>query len=281
MGGLTVAAALVVLALLALVVWSAWIEPRRLVILRHDVHPTDWPAALDGLVVAVAADFHAGGPHVDAARVERVADRLAPARPDLVLWLGDYVDPDLPGGPTPSRGSIARALARLEAPRGAWAVLGNHDTAHGGGAMRTALEAEGIRVLENAAASAGPGLWVIGLADPRRAFPDLREALAEVPDDAALLGLLHDPRLFPWVPRRVALSFAGHTHGGQIDLPGVRRLVLGRTLSRFYSRGLIEIQGRLLLVTSGVGVSRLPVRLRRPPEAMLITLRADELESRG
>jgi predicted MPP superfamily phosphohydrolase len=116
------------------------------------------------------------------------------------------------------------------------------------------------------------GLWVAGVADARHRFPDLDAALAKPPPDAAILLACHDPDLFPRVPRRVALTVSGHLHGGQVDLPGLRRMVAPSYFGDRYLAGHVVEGGRHLYVSTGLGSSRLPVRFRRLPEVPLLVL---------
>jgi uncharacterized protein len=261
------------LALAGLGAWAGWIEPRRLVLRRRTLRLDPWPVAVDGLRVAVLADLHAGGPHMRLAHVERIARRLAAERPDLALLLGDFVDTDVLGGERLDPHAVAGALRALRPPLGAFAVLGNHDWVHEGGAVATALGAAGIRVLEDEAVQAG-GVWLAGLADTRRRAPDVPATLAGVPDGAPLLVLAHDPDLFPQIPARASLTLSGHTHGGQVNVPGLRRWFIPSRFGARYAYGVIEEEGRRLLVTGGAGEAGLPVRLGRPSEALLLTLRA-------
>ena len=95
-----------------------------------------------------------------------------------------------------------------------------------------------------------------------------------VPDDAPVLLLSHDPDPFPGVPERVALTLAGHTHGGQVAIPLLRRPFVPSRYGERYVRGHVVEDGRHLYVSSGIGTSGLPVRFLRPPEVVSLTLRA-------
>lgn len=253
--------------------WAAFVEPRLLRVRERELRLPRWPAALDGLRVALVSDLHAGGPHIDAAAVERVARRATAQRPDLVVVLGDLVDPEVVGGEPVAPEAVARALGALRAPRGVVAVLGNHDWTTDGPRVAAALRAAGLTVLENDATPAGPGLWVAGVGDAGTRPVDLGAALAPVPTEAAVLLLSHDPDVFPRVPERVALTLSGHTHGGQVDLPLLRRRVIPSRFGERYARGHVVEDGRHLFVTSGVGTSSWPIRLRRPPELVVLRLR--------
>ena len=126
---------------------------------------------------------------------------------------GRFVEPE----------DIAAELKRLRAPAGVVAVLGNHDAWLNHDRVRDTLERNGIRVLEETAARfetpAGP-VWIAGISDLWTGKHDIAAALAAVKQDGAPIILLsHNPDVFPLVPTQVALTLAGHTHGGQVQLP--------------------------------------------------------------
>ena len=206
--------------------WTAWYEPRRLVITERELRPPGWPASLDGLRVGAISDLHAGLGHTNRARVREAVELLNAQRPDVVCLLGDYLDSTYFGKGRAEPREIAAELAGLEAPLGRYAVLGNHDWQAAGPAMGAALNHAGLTVLENEAVATERGLWVAGLADMRTRIPDVARTLRDVPEDAPVLLLAHDPDLFPSVPPRVSLTLAGHTHGGQVDVPVLRLLVV-------------------------------------------------------
>ena len=104
-------------------------------------------------------------------------------------------------------------------------------------------------------------------------MPNVVHALREVPEDEPVIVLSHDPDLFPRIPERVALTLSGHTHGGQVAIPLVRRPMLPSYYGERYARGHVVEGGRHLVVTSGVGTSRWPIRLLAPPEVLLLALR--------
>jgi uncharacterized protein len=261
----------------AVAAWTAWGEPRRLVVRELEIAPPHWPARLDGLRAGVLSDLHAGVPHAGLAAIDRAVAALNAAEPDVHLLLGDFLDASqvLRRDIAPER--VAERVAGLRAPLGSVAVLGNHDWRNSGDRIWRALDRVGVTVLEDAAVElAAPGgpLWVAGVGDLRRRRPDVGAALARVPDGAPVLLLSHDPDLFPQVPERVSLTLAGHTHGGQVAIPLLRRPLLPSRFGERYRRGLIEEEGRLLLVSSGMGTSGLPVRLLAPPEALVLTFRS-------
>jgi predicted MPP superfamily phosphohydrolase len=244
------------------------------VVRREELTLPRWPAALDGLRVGVLTDLHAGMPYAGPGAVRRAAEALAGEAPELVCLLGDFLD---------RRAVFARAIPAAEvigalepllaAPRGVVAVLGNHDWYAGARQIGDALEDLGVTVLEDSALRLD-GFWVAGVGDYRTRGAHVDRALMPVPEDDPVLLLSHDPDAFPSVPERVALTLSGHTHGGQVAIPGLRRpFVPSRYGERFVHGHRVE-GGRHLYVSSGVGTSGAPVRLLRPPEVVSLTLRA-------
>lgn len=260
------------------------VEPfLRLVVQRHAIAPPGWPAGL-GLRVAALADLHAGAPMMDEARIEHIVAATNALDPDLVLLLGDF------GASSPfvtrvlPQAEVARRLAPLRARHGVFAVNGNHDWWEDEAAMRRragttkiarALEAAGIPVLCNTVLRAGPVL--VGGLDSSWAFAwnrgahDLPRLLGHVHGDAPLLLMAHEPDVFPTVPGRVAVTFSGHTHGGQVRLLGWSPRIPSLYGNR-YAWGHVREEGRDLVVSGGLGITRLPVRLGVPPEITLVEI---------
>jgi predicted MPP superfamily phosphohydrolase len=248
------------------------------VVRELDLALPHWPVTLDGLRLALVSDLHAGGPQIQQQHVARVVRRTLQQRADLIAVLGDVIDVKVVGGAFVSPDAIGRELAALEAPLGVFGVLGNHDwhSGHGLDILRALREA-GITVLENASIAVparDTTLHVAGLADAHTRMPDVYKALREIPAGDPVLLLSHNPDAFPQVPPRVALTVSGHTHGGQVDVPLIRKIMIPSRFGDRYAHGHVVENGRHLYVTSGVGTSRWPIRLRRPPEIVVLTLRA-------
>ena len=263
--------------LAALALDAVCVEPARLVVREAEVRLPRWPAALGGLRVAVLSDLHAGAPHLGARKRAEIVARTNAAHPDLVVLLGDYVVGTEAGARFVEPEVFARELGGLRAPLGVVAVLGNHDWWYDGPRVRRALEAAGLRVLENDAIALevkgrGARLWVAGLGDLWSRSADPAAALRAVPAGEPVLLLTHNPDVFPGVPGRVTLTLAGHTHGGQVRLPGLGTPVVPSRFGRRYAAGLVAEDGKRLFVTPGLGTSILPVRFGVPPEISLLTL---------
>jgi predicted MPP superfamily phosphohydrolase len=262
--------------ILAVGLWSLWLEPAGLRVQSVDV-PVAWPYARP-LRVTLVSDLHVGAPYQGLSRLPSTVDRINATNPDLICIAGDFVTLGVVGGRFTPPEAIARDLRRLRAPAGVFAVLGNHDRQFNGPRVRAALESAGIRVLEDTATRvstpSGP-VWVAGLTDFWTGPHNLGRALAAVSDSATpVLLLTHNPDIFPRIPSRVTLTLAGHTHGGQVRLPLIGSPIVPSAYGQRYARGLVVEGDRRLFVSTGIGTSDLPIRLGVPPTIFVLTLRA-------
>ncbi len=269
---LLVAAGAVALGLGA---YSLGVEPRRLLVHRHRIAWADWRFPGERLRIAVLSDIHAAWPHMTPGRIARIVDRLLALTPDLVLLPGDFACTETLGVRPLAIETVAAALRPLAREGRAFAVLGNHDWDYGGERVVAALESVGIRVLMNETEPVflgGRALWLAGVDDPVTGRHDLDGALAELPADEPAILLSHMPDVHREAPPPVRLVVAGHTHGGQVCLPGFGALMTQSRLPRRQAYGLHELPGRSLFVTAGVGTTGLPMRFARPPEIGLLDL---------
>jgi predicted MPP superfamily phosphohydrolase len=235
------------------------------------------PEGTPELTVAFASDFHAGLT-TDPDLLRRACAAMEAVKPDLLLLGGDFVSLD-----ARQIEWLAPLLGRINAPVGRFAVLGNHDRWNDAEHVRCALDASGIDVLvnENRRLPAPfQDLWVCGLDDYLTGEVDIAAALADA--EGTRIVLMHAPdSLGDLTGERFALALCGHTHGGQIALPGGASLMSAPgPLSRVYNRGLFRLsQGGVLLVSVGVGCSTLPMRLNSDPEIIVCRLRARSASS--
>jgi hypothetical protein len=254
--------------------WAFWLEPASLTVAEQELS-LEWPGERS-LRVAVLADLHVGSPFNGIAKLRRVVDRANAAEPDVICILGDLVIQGVLGGRFVPPEEIAVELARLRAPAGVVAVLGNHDGWFDHDRVKQAVEASGVRVVEDTAVRLNTPagvLWVAGISDLWTGLHDLSAALAAIADEnAPVLLLTHNPDVFPLVPRRVTLTLAGHTHGGQVRLPFAGALIVPSRFGQRFAAGHIVEGGRHLFVATGVGTSILPVRFRVPPAVTVLTL---------
>ena len=259
---------------LVLGIWTFGVEPGTLRVREVTLAVPGWPAGRAGMRVALVADLHVGSPHNGLDKLDEVVARTNAARPDLILILGDLVIHGIPGGRFVPPEKITPVLGRLRAPLGVYAVLGNHDRWVQAPRVIKALDSAGIRSLEDQAVlitRGGPPFWLVGVSDYWAGRHDVRGALAQVTSSDPVLLFTHNPDIFPTVPSRVSLTLAGHTHGGQVWFPIFGRLVV--PARKRYAIGHVVEGGRHLFVTSGVGMSILPVRFLVPPEIAIVRLR--------
>jgi uncharacterized protein len=221
------------------------------------------PEALRGLRLGVLTDFHRSQT-VSHELVTAAVDLLMAERPDLIVLGGDYVTWRDPRYVRPA----ADALARLSAPHGVIAILGNHDDERD---MPAALAAKGFTVLKDARTRltirnevmdfAGIRFWTYKVAEIAHV---LRGAVPHT------ILLAHSPkRLAEALQLAVPAVISGHTHGGQIVLPGI-----GAIAAREFPviAGLEQRQGTSIFVSRGVGTVYVPVRINCPPEVAVLTL---------
>jgi predicted MPP superfamily phosphohydrolase len=234
---------------------------------EHEARSPLVDARHDGVRLVHLSDIHAAGP-LRPRRLHRAVELANALRPHAVLLTGDYVC----ASARPAA-LIADALGRLEVP--AWATLGNHDHWSGAARVAAALESAGVRVLRNAHDALllqGAPLHLIGVDDHRTGHADPEAAFAGVGPAGTRVVLTHDPNAADALAGRgAALVLAGHTHGGQIRLPGVTAGI-ARRIGIKYLSGFFELGPTLLYVNRGLGAA-VPLRIAAPMEVALLTLR--------
>jgi uncharacterized protein len=254
-----------------------------LVVTQYRPVPPNWPAR-QNLTITVIADIHAGGPNMGLERVRQVVDAGQALNSDLIVILGDYFATHRFVTEHVPHAAWAAELARLKAPLGVYAILGKHDWWYDIEGVRNALANIRMPVLENDAVLLGkPGnrFWLAGLGDQlaiplgRNSFhgvDDLSGTLAKIRTDDPVILLVHEPDVFTTVPPRVALTLAGHTHGGQIKLPFIEPVWAPSLYGARFAYGHIVEQDRHMIVSGGLGTSKVPLRLGVPPEIVHVQL---------
>ena len=228
------------------------------------------PAALNGVRIALLTDLHHSA-LVGADDIRAAVDLTLALRPDLIVLGGDYVsfaDRDY-------MGPVAELLAPLKAPQGVFAVLGNHDDDKN---MPAALERHGFEVLKDDRTRVtlrGEALELAGIRFWTRRASEIHERVLRGARDTVLL-LAHDPRrLTEGAMLNVPAVLSGHTHGGQVVLPGVGALAKARFP---ILEGLGRQNKTSIFVSRGIGTVYVPIRINCPPEVAMITLRATPRE---
>lgn len=253
-----------------------WFEPNSLTLVEHPIAiDGSGDAHVKGLRIAVIADLHAGASFIDEDKIRRVVALTNDAKPDLILLGGDYVVTRVLFGRHMPIETIAALLRPLSAPLGVYAVLGNHDHWEDGPHIAAVLAAAHISVLENATrAIATPRgtLFLAGIGDRYTRHDDPSRTLAAVPVGRRALCFTHSPDVFPELPATCLLTIAGHTHGGQVDLPLLGRLIVPSQYGQRYAAGLHREGGKYIFTSTGIGTSIVTVRFRVPPEVSLLRI---------
>ena len=274
---LRIAIILILLLVSSAVAWGFLVEPNRLVVRQETLELARWPNGLSGLRIAVLSDLHVGSAFIDDRKVRLIVQRTNELQPDLIVILGDYIAGNGRGSHRVEPEVFAPLLKDLHAPLGVYSVLGNHDWWYNGQKVRAALEANGIKELEDQVAKIdvrGNPLWLLGLGDLWTRPQRIDQTIAEVPEDATIVGLTHNPDIFPQVPPRVNLLLAGHTHGGQVRFPLIGSVVESSRYGERYEQGHVVENGHDLFVTTGIGTSIVPVRFGVPPEIVLLVVKS-------
>lgn len=228
------------------------------------------PSRFAGLTVAFLSDIH-HGPYCSLDYVAGIVRTVASLDADLVILGGDYSLRD-----AKFIAPCLELLGALSAPLGVYAVLGNHDYAHGLRETRTGLKRAKIAEMTNEGVwlSRGPDrLRLAGVDDLWHGRPDAGLALGEAtPNDTCLL-VSHNPDFAETLrDDRVGLVLSGHTHGGQVSVPGYGAPLTPSRYGRKYAHGLADAPSTRVYTSAGTGMSVLPVRLNCRPEVNLITL---------
>ena len=231
---------------------------------HHHVRLPTLPASFDGFTILQISDLHV---ELNPGAMRRIAELLPEVAYDLCVLTGDYRAQTF--GPfDQTLAGLARLRARLAEP--VYGVLGNHDTI----CMVPEMEAMGIRMLLNETETIVRGNQRIHLAgiDDAHYFrvDNIEKAASGIPDDDFSILLSHTPEIY----RQAAhadfdLLLGGHTHGGQICLPGAIPITLDSVLPRRMGAGPWTYRDMIGYTSVGAGSSVVQVRLNCLPEITL------------
>jgi predicted MPP superfamily phosphohydrolase len=244
--------------------WRGRANARKVQVRRNIVRLPNLPSAFDGFTVLHLSDLHAdlSGP-----AMQRAAELAHGLAYDLCVLTGDYRG-RTHGDCRPCLEGVARLR---EALRGdIYAVLGNHDSI----AMVPDLEALGIRILLNECVAIDRGsdlIYLAGVDDAHFYRADnIEKAAAEIPRGYVSVLLSHTPEIYRQAAHAgFALMLSGHTHGGQICLPGGIPILLEADLPRAFGAGAWRHAGMAGYTSVGAGSSVVPVRFNNRPEITL------------
>lgn len=238
------------------------------VVREHTVSVPALRTEFDGLRIVQLSDLHVG-PLLKTGWIEARRAQVEALRPDLLLVTGDLVEQD-----ARLSFSLVPALSKLQAPLGVWGVTGNHEYYAGFQRSLDVFQRSGIRLLRDESVEVAPGLVLAGVDDlsARRQFGNLDHPVAKTLESrpaGTTIFMSHSPwEVETAAAAGVDLMLSGHTHGGQIwPFSLLVRLVYP------YVAGRYEVDGMTLLVSRGTGFWGPPMRLFRPSEINVITLK--------
>lgn len=245
---------------------------------EHVVVPRGTDAESAPLEIAQLSDLHVETER-DVRRLALAVSQILVAHPDMIVLTGDYVrhrahaiDLAVP------------QLSRLAAPLGVYAVLGNHDLWTDRRVVTEGLRRAGITVLVNQGtmlSTNGKAVYLAGLDDGWSGQPDLDRALADHVPGVPVILLFHEPDLGESHVKegRVWLQLSGHSHGGQVRVPGRGALVLP-DYARRYDMGLYQVGPGWIYVNRGLGHASVPVRFNCAPEITLLRLAVPMMDAK-
>jgi predicted MPP superfamily phosphohydrolase len=256
--------------------WAAALARRlglhgRISVCRDEVRLDRWARGRP-LRIVFASDFHAG-PVTHPELLNEASRAIAGGKPDLLLLGGDFISPF-----AEHIDGLAARLRQIDAPLGKFAVLGNHDLYADDEYIVQRLAEAGVRTLVNESVrlpAPYEDIVLCGLDDATVGLPDAEAALRGA--DGIRIVLMHSPEgLLSLRGHRFEMAFCGHTHGGQVALPGGRPIRMpGGPLNRRYAHGthlLSDYGNATLVVSRGIGCSALPIRLFASPEVHVCTV---------
>jgi hypothetical protein len=265
---------LLILFFIFLIIYSFGIEPFHVILEKDDVFLKKLPSAFNGIKIAHLSDLHSVG---FGRREKQVLQIIDQENPDFIFITGDINEAF--SGQTSSCFSFWKELCRL-APT--YVVFGNHlykDKRFSPGQLEKMLTQAGATVLLNEnirLEKAGQFLWLVGVDDPHTRHHDLSKALLGVDNNFPRILLAHSPEIIDDLEENsVDLILTGHTHGGQVKIPGLRAFWTPTKYHGKYERGFFNVKGALMYVNRGIGVSKLPMRFNSRPVVVLLNLKRE------
>ena len=291
-----VGTAVLAVVFLGCLAYAYFIEPNRLVVNHSTISIKNWNPAFDGVKIVMLGDIHGGSNYVTEERLRHVVRKTNEQQSDLVVMLGDYVsevredDPATRGQLKMPVRTIADSLAGIVAKHGVFVVLGNHDGWYGDANVAAEFRRIGYTVLQNEVAAIekdGARLRILGFKDHLKLTKGWKETsadakqLLETSGAGQIIVLEHSPDIMPVITGELSISddlklvLAAHTHGGQVWMPIFGRPIVPSTFGQKYAYGHVRENSVDLFVTSGIGMSVLPIRFMVPPEIVVLTIKSE------
>ncbi len=252
----------------SLFVYSVFIERTVVDINHYKIRIPNLPEAFNGFRIAHLTDIHYG--NISSQKfLENIISTTHKLKPDAIVCTGDYADMEIA-----EIDEVWPLLSQLEAPNGVYSVLGNHD--HYADTNRSLYwlerSGQGVRHISKPIENKGQRIWIGGAGDFYRDKDGVDKAFENVSPDEFKILLAHNPDTIDLnFNTKIDVAFSGHTHGGQVRIPGVGSPVLPVRNKR-YDCGLIETESSKLFISKGIGWGILPVRFNCSPEIAVVEL---------
>ena len=266
--------------------YATLVEPWSIKTREYTIAIKDLPPSLVGLRIVQVSDTHLG-PRIPESFIVQAYQMAMDLKPDLIVLTGDHVH----DGTKENKRAAELCRPLIQAcPMGVLGVLGNHDWWGDGNQLSSMLSEVGVRMIDNdrvwinatsrlvVESNPGNGLAVVGLGDLTDGVVHIDRAFSGVNPETPRLVLAHNPDTAEIEPLtgpgspRVDLMLSGHTHGGQVRIPFLGTPIVPSWYGQKYAGGLVDGPNFRVLISRGVGMSMLPVRVGVPPEISVITL---------
>lgn len=257
---------LILLGLAIAIGWAGWLGAIR------DPAVVRYRVELAGLARPVRlvhlSDLHGSNWDMPVPRLNRIVAQVNALHPDLVVITGDFHASKI-WDPPLRLDDVVQSLTKLQAPLGVWSVPGNHDEPYW---IRWVMRRFGMKLLAGDLVDVGP-LQIVGSDDlilGTASIAGFQQAARRAAPGKPVIGLVHEPILWPILPSNVSLLLAGHTHGGQIV--GLGDIRMGAFYQQ-YRRGLFRNRrGQAMIVSAGIGTTWVPMRIGADPEIVVVEL---------
>jgi predicted MPP superfamily phosphohydrolase len=261
---------------------DGYLESYNLQLSKIEIPLHRLPHQFDGFTIVQLSDFHYEE-EFSAIPIRRSVELVNHLHPDLVVLTGDFVTVPMFSFGSQAARTAANAvfpcvavLSHIQSRMGSFAILGNHDAHSNPALVQSGLRAHGIPLLKNSCVAieyGGARFWLAGIDDALEGQPDLGAAIEKIPTGEPIILLAHEPDFADEAAlTAVDLQLSGHSHGGQIWIPGLGAPWLP-PLARNYPRGFYKIENMVLYTNVGIGTIRAPIRINCVPEVTHITLR--------
>lgn len=254
--------------------WAHYVELAWVEVTRHGVKIPHLPRAFDGFRIAQISDIHIEGGAM-AEDLPAICRLVNAQKADAIVITGDYVTTPTEADPD----ALTRGLAALQAPFGVWGIMGNHDYWSGPSAQIVGdiLARTPVQILMNQThiwERDGARLHLAGFDDFWAGTRDFDGMAAQIPAGAAAIALGHEPDFAIEVAatKKFGLMLSGHSHGGQIALPGGIPIHVP-DYARKFPRGWYDVNGMRLYTNRGLGTVGVPLRFCSRPEISVFKLR--------